>query len=87
MARERTVESRLKSRIEAIGGVCEKFSGVTRGEPDNAIPRIFRCCPHLRRSVTIDTLSHCQGQFLIVSHGESAREGDQLSQILRVFGP
>jgi len=45
MARERIVESRLKSRIEAIGGACEKFKGSVRGEPDRlcSFPHGYHC--------------------------------------------
>src|SRR5208337_67136 len=45
MARERTVESRLKSRIEEVGGACEKFTGTVRGEPDRicSFPNKYHC--------------------------------------------
>ena len=34
MARETTVESRLKERIEDVDGACEKHVGGKRGDPD-----------------------------------------------------
>jgi hypothetical protein len=45
MARERIVESRLKRRIEDVGGACAKFRGSVRGEPDRlcSFPWGFHC--------------------------------------------
>lgn len=45
MAREKTVERRLKSRIEEIGGACEKHVGGKRGDPDRlcSFPNGYHC--------------------------------------------
>ena len=45
MARERIVESRLKRRIEDVGGACAKFTGAVRGEPDRicSFPNKYHC--------------------------------------------
>ena len=45
MARERTVERRLKSRIEDVGGACEKHVGGKRGDPDRlcSFPNGYHC--------------------------------------------
>ena len=45
MAREATVENRLKDRIEEIGGACEKHVGGKRGDPDRicSFPNGYHC--------------------------------------------
>src|ERR1700731_3295291 len=45
MAREATVENRLKERIEEIGGACEKHVGGKRGDPDRicSFPNGYHC--------------------------------------------
>ncbi len=45
MARERTIERRLKQRIEDHGGACEKHVGAMRGDPDRlcSFPNGYHC--------------------------------------------
>ena len=45
MAREKTIESRLKNRIEDRGGACEKHIGGMRGDPDRlcSFPNGYHC--------------------------------------------
>ncbi len=45
MAREKTVENKLKSRIEEIGGACEKHITTFRGDPDRlcSFPNGYVC--------------------------------------------
>lgn len=45
MAREKTVEKRLKDKVEAIGGACEKHVGAMRGDPDRlcSFPNGYHC--------------------------------------------
>ena len=45
MAREAPVESWLRSRIEDVGGACEKHVGGMRGDPDRvcSFPNGYHC--------------------------------------------
>ena len=45
MAREAPVESRLRRRIEDVGGACEKHVGGMRGDPDRvcSFPNGYHC--------------------------------------------
>ena len=45
MARERTIERRLKERIEDVDGACEKHVGGKRGDPDRicTFPNGYAC--------------------------------------------
>src|ERR1700676_4331811 len=45
MVREKTIERKLKKRIENIGGACEKFESAIRGEPDRlcSFPNGYHC--------------------------------------------
>src|ERR1700677_2014041 len=45
MARERTVETKLRLRIEDLGGACEKHVGAMHGDPDRlcSFPNGYHC--------------------------------------------
>lgn len=45
MARERTIERKLKSLIENVCGACEKHVGAVRGDPDRvcSFPNGYHC--------------------------------------------
>ncbi len=45
MARERTVETKLRLRIKAVGGACAKHVGGERGDPDRicSFPNGYHC--------------------------------------------
>ena len=60
MARERTVESRLKSRIEEVGGACEKFAGCTRGDPDRlcSFPNGYHCLAETKWAENVKPEAH-----------------------------
>jgi hypothetical protein len=60
MARERTIERKLKKRIEDVGGACAKFNGAVRGEPDRicSFPNKYHCLVETKWATHISPEPH-----------------------------